>query len=297
MNTKLFSLFLFIIINLQLFSQEYDPIIKEDAFWDIKTIIPNGGCQYFESLKRIQIDGDTIINSKTYKKLKSALLKDINNLTECISEPFYIDVNDFTSIDDTYLREDTTEKKLYILTNSLSTDHLEEYTVCDFSLNIGDPLLNYFGYDNTQHELLITDITTNSENKKVFYTNDGSYYTEGIGRNEGNLNIYFNLVDGTYERIHCYGNAQNQSNCATVLSTNKYELSSLKIFPNPAKNILTIQNTEDITLKIYSITGSLLKTIKSKTNLEIDISSFKSGIYVLKISNLTGKKTSKILKL
>jgi len=298
MFTKMLFLFLSLFSIIQLCAQEYEPIIKEGSFWDIKTIDTTvEGCEYFNSLKRIQVATDTLINNKTYKKLKAAFLKDSNNSIDCISEPFYIDLDDFTFIENTFLREDTTEKKLYLLTNSFTANYLEEYTISDFSLSIGDQIVNYYGYNNTENKLLITDIVVNSESKKVFHTSDGSYYTEGIGRNEGNLNIYFNLVDGTYERLYCYGNDQNQNNCATVLSTESNNVSTIAAYPNPIKNILTIQNPENSTIKIFSITGSLLKTEKNKTDIQIDLSTFKAGVYILEISNLTGKKTSKILKI
>jgi len=299
MKTKLLFLFLITFFSLPLFSQDYDAILKEGAFWDIKTTVNVSYCNTsdIESIKRIQVDGDTIIQSKTYKKLKSVAIQDNNPADPCFLPPFYFNSDNFTSIENMYLRENIAEKKLYILTNYISGDALIEYTVCDFSLNIGHTLENYLGFDNTETQLIVDDIKTDENNKKVFYMNDGSYYTEGIGRNEGNLNIHFNLIDGTNESLFCNGNDENQNSCATVLSIENYNLTAIKTFPNPVKDILTIQNTENITIKIYSFNGALLKTETSKTNLEVDISSFSSGIYFLEISNLTSKQRRKFIKI
>jgi hypothetical protein len=59
-------------------------------------------------------------------------------------------------------------------------------------------------------------------------------------------------------------NTENNNNCATVLNIEKHKLSSIKKFPNPVKNILIIKNTKNITIKLSSITVSLLKKLTSK---------------------------------
>lgn len=501
MNFKYLLVYLLTISTLNLFSQDYEPMLKAGSFWDIKTTIPTNSCSFsdIKSLKRIQIDGDTLINNKTYKKLKKVNIDASTSvLYSCLIPPFIVQTSKFTSIENIYLRENTDEKKLYILTSVITNDELKEYTVCDFSLNVGDRLENYYGSENSDIELILDDIQTDENGKKVFYISDGSYYTEGIGRNEGNLNIYHNLVDGTYERLHCYGNNENQNNCAKVLdkidyepvlkagsfwdikeeswdfnssseitcirrkrievngdtiinnkiykklkqayfaetngpctvktpftinesnfkpikdaflrediskkmlyilaevnddnfkeftlcdfnlkkgdtldnyywndenieniitisdisinennkkvfytssghtytegigrndnilvpynvisdgliesvfcygntenqnncdiilNTKNHQLLSIKLFPNPVKNILTIQNTNDSTIKIFSLNGSLLKSTTSNHNIKIDISTFKSGIYILEVYNSLGKRRSKILKL
>lgn len=296
MFKKIHLTLLFSLIHLHLFSQDYIPILKEGSFWDIKTSVITNLCTYsdIESIKRIQIDGDTIINNKTYKKLKSVSLEDSDSSDSCFLPPLYFNSNNFTSIKNRYLREDNNDKKLYILTNMIDNS-FKEYTVCDFNLNIGDTLENYFGFNNSEHKLIVDDIKIDAQNRKVFYINDGSYYTEGIGRNEGNLNIYLNLIDGTFDRLYCWGNSENLNNCATVLSTDQHLLSSIKIYPNPVNDVLHIENTEEITLKIYTTTGKLLKNTTSKKDLKIDISSYKKGIYILEISTTTSQKTSKIL--
>lgn len=90
------------------------------------------------------------------------------------------------------------------------------------------------------------------------------------------------------------------NNCNITLNSPEFldtRLQQLKIYPNPVKDILTIQNTEKSTVKIYSITGSLLKTITTKTAVDIDISSFKNGIYIIEVSGVRRSKRSKILKI
>jgi hypothetical protein len=73
-------------------------------------------------------------------------------------------------------------------------------------------------------------------------------------------------------KLTCWANAQNKNNCATDLNTENHKLSVIKTFPHPVKNILTIKNTKDIFIKLFSITGSLFKKLTSKSDIEIDFS-------------------------
>lgn len=77
-------------------------------------------------------------------------------------------------------------------------------------------------------------------------------------------------------------------------------ISRVKIYPNPAKNKITIENSE-LTAKefisIYNMQGQLLlnqEIQNSKT--EIDINQFSKGIYVLIITSGNSKMISKIVK-
>jgi hypothetical protein len=73
------------------------------------------------------------------------------------------------------------------------------------------------------------------------------------------------------------------------------ENTELKIFPNPAKDILTVSlgNTgETSTIKIYSANGELMRTIvsgASEKNIQINISGLTKGLYAINI--ITTKST------
>jgi hypothetical protein len=291
MNTKYFFFILFTLSNLQLFSQDYESLLKEDSFWDEET---SGGLCPIDRT-RYQIDSDTIFNGKTYKVLKTAHIYGIPlpNLEICENPPYTVNEDSFYDTHE-YIREDVSERKVYILSNIHVGNELKEYTLYDFSLNASEIMTN--SYARGGNDLIIESTDFDNEGRKRFHISPGTFYTEGIGSELG-IN-YFELVLGEGQRnLICWGNAQNQNNCATVLSADKHKLSSIKIFPNPVKDILTIKNIENITIKVFSITGSLLKKSTSKSDIEIDLSSFNTGIYILEVSNLTVKKRSKILKL
>lgn len=302
MSKKTVSIFMFLFSVFNLFSQDYENVIKEDSFWDTTNYFYH--CSENTYLTRNKIGKDTIINGKSYKKILKGMFNGfVSNITSCFiqSKPAKIDENNFSELKDTFIREDSSEKKVYILVKN-NNDVFEEYTLYDFNLKAGDKMTNPYNYGgfNTPPEFIINSIDYDNNGRKRFHYSISSYngyYTEGIGSNNGIIR-FFNFYGSTAEILFCWGNTKNQNGCVSeTLTTKRYNLDKVTVFPNPVKDILAIKNSENIIIKIFSSTGSLLKTSISKSNLEIDISSFKSGIYILEASNSSGKKRSKILKI
>ncbi|WP_166921417.1 T9SS type A sorting domain-containing protein [Flavobacterium poyangense] len=78
--------------------------------------------------------------------------------------------------------------------------------------------------------------------------------------------------------------------------TQKNNLFSL--WPNPTKNVLNINslNETNYSVKIYNILGKLLYT-KENVNAPIDVSSFTSGLYLIKIKAGNGEISQKFIKI
>ncbi|WP_338760973.1 T9SS type A sorting domain-containing protein [Bernardetia sp. ABR2-2B] len=70
----------------------------------------------------------------------------------------------------------------------------------------------------------------------------------------------------------------------------------LKVFPNPAKDILTVQTKEKGSLILYDTKGQLLieKQIQNSKN-EIDISRFAAGLYILVFNTEKGQVYQKVI--
>lgn len=62
---------------------------------------------------------------------------------------------------------------------------------------------------------------------------------------------------------------------------------SFKIYPNPAKDFLVIENIEkNLNLKIYETSGKLIyETLTSDKSVRIDVTQFQKGQYILMIEN------------
>ena len=73
----------------------------------------------------------------------------------------------------------------------------------------------------------------------------------------------------------------------------------VSLYPNPVKKDLYIKTpSEKSVIKIYSLQGSLLKTVPAyQSHDQIDVSTLQSGVYLVKISGPDGKVyTGKFVK-
>jgi hypothetical protein len=294
MKIKCFLFQIILFFSSQLFSQDYEPMLKEGSFWDVAVhnLSSRYACNY-GNVYRYKIESDTIINNKRYKKLVKYKMigteYTVHNDIVCYKAPYIVDLSE-KSFTNYYLAEDITLKKVY--RGWFDDNKFIESTLYDFTLEKGDKFENSLSW---WYKDILNITYDNTNNKKVYIFSDWSY-TEGIGGDQG-IVTFFPKDYGWSYKLLCYGNDENYNNCSSTLSIDQNAFRNLKIFPNPINDILTIQNTENITIKIYSINGSLLKTETSTTNLEVDVSTFSSGIYLIEISNTESTVKRKIIKL
>jgi hypothetical protein len=73
-----------------------------------------------------------------------------------------------------------------------------------------------------------------------------------------------------------------------TLGTNDYNLTNIKLYPNPALNTIQISNLkESQDYKIYNLLGQSVKQGIIENNQAIDISNLVKGLYLLKLKNNT----------
>ncbi|GAA4304712.1 hypothetical protein GCM10023163_29160 [Aestuariibaculum suncheonense] len=64
------------------------------------------------------------------------------------------------------------------------------------------------------------------------------------------------------------------------------KISTMRIYPNPAKHILNIKSLENINaISIYDVTGKQVLSFNSITRNQLNISNLKNGIYVVKMQD------------
>jgi hypothetical protein len=300
---KKYLLLFIVAISTQITYAQYRPLPMQNAEW------VNWGGLYLLSCPactfvnyKYYTDGDTIINTQTYVKIKKTEIPAINNVNVY---PTYTGA----------IRQDTLNKKIYVIL----TDSTTERILYDFSLQVGDTLnsvLHDLANDcvgfNVETVSSIDSILINGNYHKIFYIqgscSDMSLgYIEGIGSSYGL--IFPNRLDEKESHLSCTKvNGQtyypsSTSSCDLVTSlTNLDADMAIDVYPNPSYNEINIiiPNAEKSTTNIitlFSPIGQILirEKINSKKHI-IDISEFPQGLYLISISVNEKVITKKILK-
>ena len=163
--------------------------------------------------------------------------------------------------------------------------------------------------NNNIVNILINNITSTTLMAKIFDVNGSQIGNTYSGNMSNPINISLSLSAGNYyleiytlaptttENIYSYNFTLSSSLSNPDFTT----LNSLKIYPNPTTSKVFFDNTKSNfnDVVIFNYLGQEVgKTTFSETvnNQEIDLSSFASGVYVLKFSNQESSQSVKIIK-
>lgn len=251
-------IFIFLGISINLYSQQYNPLLDPETVWTVEynddiALPPENWQVQYKFIK------DTVIDLIEYKYYGNNAI----------------------------LREDTLNRKVY-LRNNFSPNN--ECLLYDFNASQGDTI------DVCDFQIVIDSVSniniSNGEVRKIFYyqgTISGEYYIEGIGSNEGFIEISepigppgIDLMCVKKQDLELYG-----QRCNEVTSTsNQTKINVLlNIYPNPTSSVLGFDT--DVPLKSFRIFDSsgkcvLYNTITSNT---IELQNFRSGFYMIEFYN------------
>jgi len=82
------------------------------------------------------------------------------------------------------------------------------------------------------------------------------------------------------------------------LAVSDVNFSKINFYPNPAKNILTVENDVNLTkITLYDLSGkSVLNNNVNSKKVQLDISHLAKGVYMMRVATEEGAKTMKIIK-
>jgi hypothetical protein len=82
------------------------------------------------------------------------------------------------------------------------------------------------------------------------------------------------------------------------LSSSEFDITNLKVYPNPIKNVLNVSFSQEIsTVEVYNMIGQKVKSVQvNATEGQLDMSSLSSGAYVVKVYANEQVKTIKMIK-
>ncbi|KGO91247.1 T9SS type A sorting domain-containing protein [Flavobacterium subsaxonicum] len=172
----------------------------------------------------------------------------------------------------------------------------------------------YFNYDGT---IYVYDIE-NSESIEVGTFEGEETYTITTQFNEaGTIGYYINgeyatsinAANGTTTNLLVYTIddwdssyfVDNVAYSTSLLGVKTSLLSSLSVYPNPAKDVVTISNNENALInnvEVTDINGRVVKTANYSgvTNAQVNIADLANGVYMMTIASDKGTSTQKIVK-
>lgn len=109
--------------------------------------------------------------------------------------------------------------------------------------------------------------------------------------------------DTYYVRVSGYSEDEVGTFCLKVstnqtLSNDDFSFESLKLYPNPTKNILYVNYNQEISnVEVYNLVGQKVATITPNANEgQIDMSNLASGAYFVKVTSNSATRTVKVIK-
>jgi pimeloyl-ACP methyl ester carboxylesterase len=188
---------------------------------------------------------------------------------------------------------------------STNTDYRGFTTVQASGTTIDDDFYKFTITDNMNAAVSISSIVTSSMNATIL-NSSGTAVGASQNNTGSTLNLTRVLTPGDYFLKISSASPSNTNyqtpyifNITTSLGVNENELNQISYYPNPVKDILTIDNFNFTKASIYSILGQLLDVRVNTTNsntTQLNMSNYTNGMYILVLENENGSKTIKVIK-
>lgn len=146
----------------------------------------------------------------------------------------------------------------------LSNNALIEELDCSFN-----PFLSFINLKNGNNEVLDVFSAENIATNACIQVDDATAATAG--------------VDFPYNQWEVDASASFSENCS--LSLDSFEITEIKLYPNPTTDKLNLLSNEITAYKIYDTNGRLLLNISSFNSNQIDVSFLNPGVYILEVKN------------
>jgi hypothetical protein len=242
------------------------------------------------------VDGDTLINSTTYKKLKSRGRWIYSTYFQQAPCPY----SEYSWQDSLAGCIRSSGIQMYWMPYGDTA----EYLLWDFNLTIGSHTpVTYINSDTSHTVTYIDSIYTPTGYRKVFYLNGNNFefIIEGIGGNAG-LMYHPGILFEQYAELLCYSQGDTAyfpsqgPECFLITDTDvsSPEIVSLEIFPNPATDFADVQlagGTIDL-IEVYNIRGQV---VKSHVEPRISTAELAEGIYFVRVFADDAVLTKKLL--
>jgi len=291
-----------------------DSLYWDVAYADMNQII----CESFgapgSGTFRYKLDTDTIINGTTYKSFKAYLIYSALPQPSPNCPPFAVDTIPINNLwtNNNFLREDTTNQKVYMYTNITASG--QEILLYDFDVQVGDTInYPYYGIPfivDSIYNVTTLDGVSRKYIKSIYQLGPSPlYYIEGLGGCAGVFHepydyfengpwlmcitdIYQNAIWGSGQGSLC-------SFFATSTNENVYDSNKISFSPNPANGYIKFINIPaNSTIEFINNMGKRHSLNAIDMNSTLSIEHIPAGIYFLNvIVKEYSKPIGKLIKL
>lgn len=162
-------------------------------------------------------------------------------------------------------------------------DYKPDPVVVSFNKNTGE-VLGFNGVEGQAgSSAAINAIKVVSPNNYIV----GGYYKSSIFHNEGLVTPLY-VISSEHRSMDYFLAKLGTERCSTA-STENFETSTIKVYPNPTNGILHVSKENVTTYHVFNVLGQKVQTGKVLQQ-QIDISKQTSGIYILDLASNDGEK-------
>ncbi|GEM_PF-538232 len=235
-----------------------------------------------------------------------------------------LDCQDELFASDLPITIDDDEPGVYESTIEVVGDHVEQISKLRVAIDIehtfvGDLILTLVSPSGTS-VVLMDQVCAEGQDINVIFDDAGEAFScnpetpvlAGTIQPQNPLNNFINddwegewtlIVDDTFEDDGGVINSFSIEICdgSGTLANQEFEETSFSIYPNPAQNNVTIdfnQASSDSMVKFFDMNGRLVKQVKASSfdrSVQVEVSDFSTGIYLVEITSGGKKSTQKLI--
>lgn len=161
-------------------------------------------------------------------------------------------------------------------TNPVTIDNINANSNSNYFINNSDTANSVLQYDGYTTPFLL------SQNIQIGQTYHFKIVIADINDNELDSGVFIE------------GASFFSNDPATTKDMNR-NTQKVLVYPNPARNTITISNTQKTVIRIYDTLGNKLLEKQSEMNMTLDISSLSEGIYTIIAENSNGRTINKVV--
>lgn len=271
-------------------AQSVLPLAVENATW---ILFHHDEFWGLDSYRALKVNGDTILNNITYKRVYGfALSRTGNNEYYQISEPVL----------KALMRDDSLDARVYAVfvgtvdeTDSCTIVQ-EEVLLYDFALTVGDTITDCRSAGNID-PIVIDTIYKNElygTERRIWVSGSFEVLIEGVGYSLGLFTEGSGIItDDHFTTLvdYCIG---TNFECGLYTSTfTPGRDQNAIIYPNPVQDLLTIHTVHHFSnAVIYTAMGQFIEKVKLTEDQILQLSEYLPGVYFLVVQDETGESAT-----